>query len=1035
MRLLVNVALLLAAFVVIFVLAVLFFLPTERIARIATDQVRQATGRTLTIGGDISPSFFPVIGVSTGPVTLSNADWAEAPEMLTAASADIGVELLPLMSGRIRISRLHLADPLINLEIDADGRPNWEFEPPATDEDEGAAPETETPTEEQDPLAFLRTFALDEAQVENGAVNFVDRSKGQNIALSQINLTTAFPGVDEEFTAKGTAVWNGMPAALDMQLDSPGDLLAGRRLTLVATVKLEDALASYSGHVQRQAEDAPLRLEGTFDLEAPDPAVLWARLGVAGLPEEIAELTDVDLNGEATVSGGRANVKFDGDLVFRNQQIRVRAATNGAANISAGDRISFRVEASAGAFFSAEAYGDAVMTGSLPEQVDGRLTLTAADPAALAKWAKVAAPPELAEIENLSVIVDLDTMADGIELRLSGGGERGGARMTVTGDATGGPDWREGGRFVFDADAAAEGLFTLSARDGKLSPEGPEIRAAMTFDSGNLSRLAEWAGAALDAPEGTMKTLSLAGDLRADPGSAVLRGAEIALDANRAKGDIRADFAGKPTIVADLETSRLDLTAFMGGGDGAAPSAGGGGAETGWSREPIDFSALKALDAEIALSAPGVVLPDFELGETRLTATLRNGALALDIARAQAFGGGIAGAVRIDGNFGDVALDLDIAGVQLRPLLTAFAGTDRIEGTGSFKTSVSARGDSVHAIMNGLSGSGAVDLKDGALIGVNLAAMVRNATGAFQGGGIESTDFSSVTGTFTIRDGVMTNSDLVFLGPLLRVSGAGAVGLGARNINYRMTPKAVASLEGQGGAADLSGLTFPVLITGPWSKPQFAPDLANAIGSLLKDPEGAKKQIESVVEGVKNLDAGSLKGLLGGVLKPADDAPAPAASAPQPNVGAPPPAVESVAETPAPAAATPEPLAATPEAAPATPQPAVETPQPAEEAPQPAEVAPQPAEAQSAPAEETVNSIESAVRPIPKPEYIPPPTPPADAPIEKPAEAPPEPTAEAPAPPPAETPAETPAEIPAEAPAEAPEDDPLGKLIKGLFQQ
>ena len=148
MRLLVNVALLLAAFVVIFVLAVLFFLPTERIARIATDQVRQATGRTLTIGGDISPSFFPVIGVSTGPVTLSNADWAEAPEMLTAASADIGVELLPLLSGQIRISRLHLADPLINLEIDADGRPNWEFEAPAADEDEGAAPETDTATEE-----------------------------------------------------------------------------------------------------------------------------------------------------------------------------------------------------------------------------------------------------------------------------------------------------------------------------------------------------------------------------------------------------------------------------------------------------------------------------------------------------------------------------------------------------------------------------------------------------------------------------------------------------------------------------------------------------------------------------------------------------------------------------------------------------------------------------------------------------------------------------------------------------------------------
>jgi uncharacterized protein involved in outer membrane biogenesis len=1015
MRLLVNVALLLAAFVVIFVLAVLFFLPTERIARIATDQVRQATGRTLTIDGDISPSFFPVIGVSTGPVTLSNAGWAEAPKMLTAASADIGVELLPLLSGQIRISRLHLADPLINLEIDADGRPNWEFEAPATDEDEGAAPETETATEEKDPLAFLRTFALAEAKVENGAVNFIDRGKSQSIALSEINLTTAFPGVDEEFTAGGTAVWNGMPASLEVQLDSPGDLLSGRRLTLVATAKLEDALASYVGHVQPPVGDEPLRLEGGFDLEAPDPGALAAKLGLTGLPEEVAQLSAVDLNGEAALSGGRTEVKFDGGMVFKDAQITLRAHVSGGADLAMRDPVSFRVEAAAGGFLTVAAHGDVRIAGGAPETIGARVTLTARDPAAVAEWAEIAAPPEIGEISNFSGTLDVTTTVDGIELRLAGGGDRNGARLTVTGAATGGPDWREGGGFAFNAGAAAQGLFTLSAKDGTLALHEPGVRAAVTFDSSDLRRLAEWAGAALDAPEGTMNTLSLAGDLRADPGSAALRGAEIALDANRAKGDIRADFVGKPTIVADLATSRLDIAALMGGGGGgAAPSAGGGGAETGWSRAPIDFSALKAVDAEITLAAPGVVLPDFELGETRLTATLRNGALALDIARAQAFGGGIAGAVRIDGNFGDVALDLDIAGVQLRPLLTAFAGTDRIEGTGSFKTSVSARGDSVHAIMNGLSGSGAVDLRDGALIGVNLAAMVRNATGAFRDGGIESTDFSSVTGTFTIRDGVMTNSDLVFLGPLLRVSGAGAVGLGARNINYRMTPKAVASLEGQGGAANLSGLAFPVLITGPWSNPQFAPDLGNAIDGLLKDPEGAKKQIESVVEGVKNLDAGSLKGLLGGVLKPADDAPAPTGSAPQPNVGAPPRAVESVAETPAPAAATPE-------AAPETPQPAEEPSAPVEETP--------------APLEETVNSIESAVRPVPKPEYIAPPPPPAEFPIQKPAEAPSEPTAEAPAEAPAPPPAEIPDETTPETPAEAPEDDPLGKLIKGLFQQ
>jgi AsmA protein len=94
---------------------------------LAADQVRAATGRELTLAGELSPSFWPVLGVRTGPVTLSNADWAEAVNMVSANAAEIGVELMPLLSGEIKVTALRLVDPVVALEIGGDGQPNWVF--------------------------------------------------------------------------------------------------------------------------------------------------------------------------------------------------------------------------------------------------------------------------------------------------------------------------------------------------------------------------------------------------------------------------------------------------------------------------------------------------------------------------------------------------------------------------------------------------------------------------------------------------------------------------------------------------------------------------------------------------------------------------------------------------------------------------------------------------------------------------------------------------------------------------------------------
>jgi len=73
--------------VALFGIGMLFFLPNERLARILETQIEAATGRQVTFEGDINPSFYPQIGLATGPVTIANASWSDGGPILSQRKA------------------------------------------------------------------------------------------------------------------------------------------------------------------------------------------------------------------------------------------------------------------------------------------------------------------------------------------------------------------------------------------------------------------------------------------------------------------------------------------------------------------------------------------------------------------------------------------------------------------------------------------------------------------------------------------------------------------------------------------------------------------------------------------------------------------------------------------------------------------------------------------------------------------------------------------------------------------------------------
>jgi hypothetical protein len=88
-------------------------------------EVREATGRELTIAGPVRLGYFPRIAVSAEQVSLSNAAWAKKPQMASLEKVALEISLLPLLSRQIEISSIQLSGLNLHLETNAKGDGNW----------------------------------------------------------------------------------------------------------------------------------------------------------------------------------------------------------------------------------------------------------------------------------------------------------------------------------------------------------------------------------------------------------------------------------------------------------------------------------------------------------------------------------------------------------------------------------------------------------------------------------------------------------------------------------------------------------------------------------------------------------------------------------------------------------------------------------------------------------------------------------------------------------------------------------------------
>lgn len=363
----------------------------------------------------------------------------------------------------------------------------------------------------------------------------------------------------------------------------------------------------------------------------------------------------------------------------------------------------------------------------------------------------------------------------------------------------------DGSELSFNGRAGLEPL----AAEGRISLETSRLAPALA--------LAGIAGVE-PLPDGA-RPLTLGAQVTLAPsGSVHVREGVIGVGANRIRAALDLTFDGeRPNLTGEISADSLDLRAFTTGGESAAST--GGAAGTGWPTDRIDASVLGLLDARLGLTLGPVQTGFANLDSVRGSLVIDRSRAVLELAEVRAFEGALSGEVVANNRSGlSVGGNMRLRGVRLLPLLQQAADFERLTGLASMDVRFLGSGASIDSIIRSLEGEGRLDFTAGEIIGFDLAGMLRNLDASYVGEG-NRTIFESLTGSYTMQNGVLSNQDLALAASLVTVSGLGTVNLGEQTLEYRVTPRAMRNAET--GAS----LSAPLLITGPWSAPRFRLDL------------------------------------------------------------------------------------------------------------------------------------------------------------------------------------------------------------------
>jgi AsmA protein len=280
----------------------------------------------------------------------------------------------------------------------------------------------------------------------------------------------------------------------------------------------------------------------------------------------------------------------------------------------------------------------------------------------------------------------------------------------------------------------------------------------------------------------------------------------------------------RPFVDVDANFATFDMNRF------ATPASRGAAPAPAAAATPVDLQALQWADAQLRVRVARLLRAPYRIDALDLQGNITNGVLDLRRLTGRAWGGRFDASGSANAGNGQVALRLRANDVDLRAMLADTTGFDGLRGRGRIDADVRSRGATVGALRAALNGRAELALRPAAIGGIDLAQTLRGwrtmpegASTTLSGDTHRQTEFSQLSGSFDIRNGVGHNSDLDGQSDYLRLTGEGSIDLAQGRMDYRLRARVVNTATGRAGPemVMLNGVTVPVGLQGPFGNLQW----------------------------------------------------------------------------------------------------------------------------------------------------------------------------------------------------------------------
>lgn len=292
-------------------------------------QVKETTGRNLSISDPLELSVFPTIAVRLGGVSLSNAPGFGDGAFAKVAELDLKVAFMPILSRSLEVDTVVLRGLELNLAKSERGETNWA--------DLGGA-ETQAPAAAEPAGGKAMSVQIEGVIIENARLVWDDRQSGTRYEVSNLNVETGAIGSGNEVPVKMSVKLTSTVPAQEFEISLHAQVTADGEMTRVDVAGLETTVkASGEGLPSGGIE---LGITGRINYDAKAGTVAINDLAVSG--------PGVQLSGALSGQGLGGKPSFKGNLKLSESNLKQLMALGGTAPETTDPKAMTRVSAEFG---------------------------------------------------------------------------------------------------------------------------------------------------------------------------------------------------------------------------------------------------------------------------------------------------------------------------------------------------------------------------------------------------------------------------------------------------------------------------------------------------------------------------------------------------------------------------------------------------------------------------------------------------------------------------------------------------------------